>query len=71
MVSGIENVSFKFGKSSMAFCWGHAPHTAWGALLSCHKKNNGEFTLACKGNTLAALIVWFHPNLAGTDKLGR
>jgi hypothetical protein len=29
------------------------------------KKKHEKLTLACKGNTLPALLVWFHHNLAG------
>jgi hypothetical protein len=29
------------------------------------KKKHEKLTLACKGDTLPALLVWFHHNLAG------
>jgi hypothetical protein len=29
------------------------------------KKKHEKLTLACKGDTLPALLVWFHPDLAG------
>jgi hypothetical protein len=29
------------------------------------KKKHEILTLACKGDTLPALLVWFHDNLAG------
>jgi hypothetical protein len=29
------------------------------------KKKHENLTLACKGDTLPALLVWFHHNLAG------
>jgi hypothetical protein len=29
------------------------------------KKKYEKLTLACKGDTLPALLVWFHHNLAG------
>jgi ethanolamine utilization cobalamin adenosyltransferase len=29
------------------------------------KKKHEKLTLACKGDTLLALLVWFHHNLAG------
>jgi hypothetical protein len=29
------------------------------------KKKHEKLTLACKGDTLPALLVWFHQNLAG------
>jgi hypothetical protein len=33
-------------------------------LIQVKKKHEKE-TLACKGDTLPALLVWFHHNLAG------
>jgi ethanolamine utilization cobalamin adenosyltransferase len=33
------------------------------------KKKHEKLTLASKGDTLAALLVWFHHNLAGFSNL--